>query len=434
MFGGIEKTEDRTLKTSKDIHLGFSQMSNDELQWIPQDPETVERFGEWNTSLGRKYIIIFRHYEQLGRATSNLLALCAIAKHGERNVVAPFVNNSRMAGLPYGVGHHFRKKRIISFSPFQTYFDVKQVNELLKSNGYSTLTSFHEMEKNCNRRLDVVVHFLYHKRKSIEDAMSWYRISELELKNIYSSARQNDGWTNCPYIKKSNIAQQLGEFKISRYICIDPEIIRTVELLENKVLRGANCVGIVQWKGVGRDRSHFELSRTSVLRPSDLRHNAQLIDLARSFVKTSGLGKSFISIHVRAERHIFRKRDIITQQCFKKLAARVQKLREKHNWNVYLACDIVDHGSDTLIHDVSKRKRLALYRELMKLLHFPKTLSRIKGLYDAGAVAIIEMHILAEGKKLVTLGGGNYQEWLVQLFTRNVRDLRHSLYRVCEMR
>lgn len=432
---------DKTLLLSQDINLRFAQISKDQLRWIRHS--TLPKIGK-NINDGkslpdhsivrRKFIFAFRYYEQLGRATENLLDLCSLAKYGNREVVAPFVNNSRMAGIPYGVGHHFRRKRVVSFAPFQTYFDLRQVNDKLKSNDYSMLTSFEDMAENCNRRLNVVVHFLHHERKSIEDAVSWYRITERELQDIYLQARQNNGWTNCPYIRKSNIGKQLGEFKVSRYVCVDPQIIRTSEKFEEDVLQGANCVGIVQWKGIGPGRSHFTLSRRFVLRPSDLQHNAELVDLARTFIESSSLGKSFISVHVRAERHIFRRGINITRQCFQKLATRVQKLKDKYKWNVYLSSDIVDHGSDTLTQEVSKAKRLSLYRELNKILGYPVTLNHIQGLYDTGAIAIIEMHILAASKKLVTLGGGNYQEWIIQLFSRNVRDLTHSLHRVCEMR
>ena len=341
-----------------------------------------------------------------------------------------------MAGTPYGVGHRYRRKRTMSFSPFETYFDLRQVNNKLKTHGYSTLTSFHQMANLCNRRLNIVVHFLYHDRKSIEDASAWYRITQKYLQDIYLRARLNNGWTNCPHIRKADMGKQLGGFKVSRYVCVDPDIISSLESFENEVLQGASCVGIVQWKGVGPGRTHFPVSSTvtTPLHPSDLEHNSQLVNIARTFIQTSGLGKSFISIHVRAERHIFWRGENVTRQCFRKLASRIEKLRSKHDWKMYLSSDIVDYGSDTLIQDVNQEQRLLLFTDLMKLLKYPITLTPIKGLYDTGAIAIIEMHILSAGKKLVTLGGGNYQEWIIQLFSQKIPDMSHSLHRVCELR
>lgn len=441
---GKSQTKETKLFLWEQIHLGFVRGSKtNHLHWFRDAVQPIQELRQddensifQRSSSHRKFIFAFRYYEQLGRATENLLALCSLAKYGEREVVAPFVNNSRMAGIPYGVGHHFRRKRTASFSPFETYFDLQQVNYKLKSNGYSRLTSFEHMAHFCNRRLNIAVHFLYHERKSIEDAASWYRVQKKDLQAIYTKARQNNGWTNCPHIRKSDIGKQLGGFQVSRYVCVDPEIIQSLESFEKDVLQGAHCVGIVQWKGVGPGRTHFPLSSTvnNLLHPADLQHNAQLVKIARTFLETSGLGKSFISVHVRTERHIFWRGENVTRQCFRKLASRVEKLKIKHDWNVYLSSDIVDRGSDTLIQDVSHKQRLALYLELNRALKYPITLSPIEGLYDTGAIAIIEMHILSAGKKLVTLGGGNYQEWVIQLFSRNVQNTSHALHRVCELR
>ena len=129
------------------------------------------------------------------------------------------------------------------------------------------------------------------------------------------------------------------------YICVDPEIIRRWEKFE-EVLQGANCVGIVVWNGIGPSRTRFTLPKTSGLRPSDLQHNAQLVDLARMFVETSGLRKAFISVHVRTERHLYRRGMNATRNCLYQLAAKVQDLKRINNWNVYLSSYLVDHGSD----------------------------------------------------------------------------------------
>ena len=365
----------------------------------------------------RKFIFIFSFSDQLARGTRNLLALCSLAKYAEREVVAPYVNNSRM----YGFGARSNS------SPFQSYFDLEQVNAKLKSNGYSTFTSFKDIAENCNRRLDVVVYFLF-QGMSIGKAALAYQITKPELQDIKLQTKQNNGWMNCTFIKKSKAMKQLIGFSASRYVCVDAEIIRTWEKFEEVVLQGANCVGILTWRGIGPGRTQFVLSNTSLLHPSDLQHNAHLINLARKFVETSGLGKSYISVHVRAERHIRSRPVHVTRGCFHQLAATVQKLNRKNNWNVYLASDLVDDGTDTL---GNKTKKQGLYLELKRALPYPFTSSLIQGVKDRGAKAIIEMHILALGEKLVTLGRGNFQRWIIELFSQNNRNLTHSLYRVC---
>ena len=121
--------EERKLALSQQIHLGFVRgMSEGPMQWqqnsatVAQPNDKRENYGDSVLHRSRgKFIFAFRYYEQLGRATENLLAFCSLAKYGNREVVAPFVNNSRMAGTPYGVGHRYRRKRTMSFSPFETY-------------------------------------------------------------------------------------------------------------------------------------------------------------------------------------------------------------------------------------------------------------------------------------------------------------------------
>ena len=397
-----------------------------ELQWIQRTVLPVIPLNYYESTSSnhsfhrRKFIFAFQYFEQIGHGTQNLLELCSLAKYGERYVVAPYVHNSRMTGIPF------------NHNPLQSYFDLDQVNKKLKSNGYSTLTSFKDMAENCNRRFDVVVLFLFHvKGISMHATALSYQISERKLKYINWRATQNHGWTNCKFIQNLNATKQLIGFSAGRYVCVDPAIIRTREKFEEEVLRDANCVGIVQWRGIGSWRSQFVLPNTSVLRPSDLKHNARLVDFSRMFVEKSGLGKSFISVHVRAERHLRYFGGVtITRVCFHQLAETVQKLKIKNNWNVYLSSDLLNDGSDTLKHNVDYAERQGLYLELNKALGYPVTLGHIPGVHDKGAKAIIEMHILATGKILITLGGGKFQQWIIELFSP---DARNQLYRICPL-
>ena len=406
----------------------------DEYRWILRTGlrvvsgnESESKYSSNRSIPHRKFIFAFRYTDQLGGATIHLLELCSLAKYGERDVVAPYVNSSRMTGTPLGFRNRYA-------SPLQSYFDLQQVNNKLKSNSYSTLTSFEDMAENCNRRFDVLVHFLF-QGVSIERS-TLNQITERELRDIKLRSKRNHGWTNCTFLGNTKLAVDLNsDFNnASRYICVDPEIIRTWEKFE-EVLQGANCVGIVVWNGIGPSRTRFTLPKTSGLRPSDLQHNAQLVDLARMFVETSGLGKAFISVHVRTERHLYRRGMNATRNCLYQLAAKVQDLKRINNWNVYLSSDLVNHGSDKVFAFFKNdTKRLGFYLELKKALGYPVTLDHIQlGVYDRRAKAIIEMHILALGKTLVTLGEGSFQTWVIEL-SRNIGGVRHPLYRFCKLR
>ena len=268
----------------------------------------------------------------------------------------------------------------------------------------------------------------------MKNTASWYRASDAEVKAVYKQAKEHNGWIDCPWIKRSRLSKQIG-FKISRYVCVDPEVIRSGQELEDKVLQGATCVGIVQWRGTGDERTHFPLhpAITNPLQPSDLEFNANLVRIARNFVKNTFKGK-FIGVQVRSERHVQRKGANVTRRCFEKLAARVQESREAiHSRQVYLASDLTDYGSDTLrdIAGANDRQSLSLF--LHKLLNNPETFDPTGILYDNGAIAIVEINILSMATRLFTLGGGNYQEWAVGLFLKRHNDESRRIHRMCEL-
>ena len=385
----------------------------------------------------RKFLFVFRYYEQLGRATKNLLDLASFAKNKNRLLVVPFVNNSRMSGLPGGVSHYFRKHEKPShrtYALLSEYFNLKDLNFKLKARGYSTLTSFRDLESHCAKRFNIVVHFLFDDESYKRDTASWYRVSDDEVATMYNKARQHNGWIDCSAMKQSRLSKQIG-FKVSRYICVDPEVIRTTEDLENNVLKGANCVGIVQWRGIGEARVHFPLdpSITRPLLPSELEFNPRLVELARNFVKNRFRGE-FIGIHVRSERHIERKGINVTKRCMMKLANRAQETRDTYGIKqAFLASDLTDYGSDTLMNYAEASYRRSLSTFLHKALNHPETFEPNGILYDTGAAAIVEMNILSMATRLFTLGGGNFQEWTVAIFSKRHDNEQTRVHRMCEL-
>lgn len=385
----------------------------------------------------RKFLFVFRYYEQLGRATNNLLDLASLAKNKNRLLVVPFVNNSRMSGLPGGVSHYFRKHEKPSqrtYALLSEYFNLESLNSKLKARGYSTLNSFRDLESHCAKRFNIVIHFLFNDESYKRDTASWYRVSDNEVATMYNKARQHNGWIDCSVMKQSRLSKQIG-FRVSRYICVDPEVIRTASDLEDNVLKGANCVGIVQWRGTGEDRVHFPLdpSITQPLRPSDLEFNHRLVELARNFVKNKFRGE-FIGIHVRSERHIERKGVNVTKRCMLKLATRVQETRDAYGIKqVFLASDLTDYGSDTLMNYAGTNYRSSLEIFLHKVLNHPETFEPNGILYDTGAAAIVEMNILSMATRLFTLGGGNFQEWAVTIFRKRHNNEQTRVHRMCEL-
>ena len=67
-------------------------------------------------------------------ATTNLLALLALAVHGGRHVVVPFVHNSKFETL--NDQEHVRSPTL------DLYFNLTAMNNKLRSDGYNDLASF----------------------------------------------------------------------------------------------------------------------------------------------------------------------------------------------------------------------------------------------------------------------------------------------------
>ncbi|XP_031562579.1 uncharacterized protein LOC116298317 [Actinia tenebrosa] len=381
----------------------------------------------------RKFIFAFRYYEQLGRATNNLLALTSWAKYRGSLVVSPFVNNSRMSGLSRGVSHFLRATSTMRFGPLDEYYNVPKLNQNLQKHGYGTLASFVDFENECHHRLNIVIHFLYSDPDSLKDAAEWYRKTFKEMRVIYSKAKV-DGWLPCPFVRHSRLQKQL-RFKVSRYVCVDPDIIRTPEELEEKVIQSRQCVGVVLWKGTGKSRTHFPLASpiSHPLSPSDVDFNPTLVKIAKDFVREK-IGSNFIAIHVRIERHYSRLGMNVTYRCMKKLINRITEARKHFKINkIFLASDLPVYGSDTFKpQDSLLKDREVLLNFLLKELDFPITYKPVQ-IYDTGSIAIIEMNILAAGEKIYTLGGGNFQEWILNLFRKKQGGKSRNIHRLCEL-
>ena len=381
----------------------------------------------------RKFLFALRYYEQLGEATNNLLALASLAKFNDRLVVMPYVNNSRMNGLAKGIS----KQRRIAFAPLDSYFDVKYMNRSLKDRGYASLVSYDEFKTECSNKLDFLVHFLYTDKNSREKALTWYKISSGQLRSLEHQTQKHNGWAPCNFIKNANIGKLLGGVKIHSFVCVNPDTITTPEQLEKLVLKDAKCVGLVQWKGNGTDRTHFSLSPsiTERLKPSDLKHNPELIDVARHFVDNH-IKRPFVATQIRAERHLQWKGMDPLLRCIKRVAKRVKTRKQNFKVNnIFVASDLTKYGSDTFIQNAKLRDRHLVYKYMAETLNQPVTFKpELYNIFDTGQIAIIEMHILSLGESLFTLGGGNFQDWVVDLFLlRNAED-RSLVHRICELR
>ena len=350
----------------------------------------------------KKIFIALDYWEQLSRATSNFLDLTALAAYSGRQVVVPFVRNSKFHGSP-------AKKE---FETLELYYNVSALNRTLRLRGHGTLISWKEFQDVCQGKLDVLVHLDFHK------------LSETTTYNSKTRA-----FFPC------NDSRLFGsEFKIERTICMNVFAVTSVEKLEREVIKGLPCVGFDQWKGSQQRnifRSQFQLKPLvkSLMRyPStSVFFNPKLLHLAQDFIAKT-LGPLFISVHVRAERILTAYKNFpMVVKCLSNLVTQVLKRKKgsKANMPIFLATDFADYGSWS--KSVNPARENA--KSLMKILAPLKPVifqPSVYNLTDRGTVAIVEMNILVSGKHLSVVGGGQFQYWIVSQFVNKNTKYRIS--------
>ena len=355
-------------------------------------------------SVREKFFIAFSFGDQLTRATESLLALAALARYGNRSVVVPFAKDSMFYGTNL-------EKNGRNAGTLSQYFDLKALNTKLDSYGYGLLKGWRHFQQNCNQSLDVLLDVLMDR-------------SPVHLSNTQRQLLNQTGWTPC----RSNV-QQTGDnfrgFTIKQKICIDPEILTSVQQLESDVLRGSSCVGFVKWRGVGIGRCHFPLSSDKVPSPFSVRHEVpfsrELVQVAQEFA-VKHLGNNYISVHIRSEWVLRGHKSNMTYllECFRQLDSRIQNIKQKTGLEkIFLATDFSKFGSKSYNIRPAQNNSEMLLKYLHTLLKNPHVFDpRTVDLSDRGSIAIVEMKILSAGKKLFLVGGGNFEDWIKYQFEK----------------
>lgn len=337
----------------------------------------------------RKFFIAFGFGDQLTWATESLLELAALAKYGERNVVVPFAKNSRLYGT----------KRDGNTGSLSRYFDLKELNRTLKTHGYGTIVYWEYFQEYCPQQLNVLLTFLYPFHHAPKLSVS--------QKKMLNEA----GWTKC-YDPDS---KELSMFEIRERICINPEVLTSMEKLEQDVLRHAPCVGILLWRGIGPGRAHFTVP-SNISPPRRIKYALQISQdlkhITKQFVAQK-LGDDFVSVHVRSE-WILRDSGGSVQhvlQCLRQLEAKLKSVKNEIGFKkVFLATDFSKFGSYSYSIKPARDGKDKLLNALHRIINKPETFHP-KNIPDRGSVAIAEMSILASGKRLFLVGGGKFEKW-----------------------
>lgn len=348
----------------------------------------------------KKVMIAFHYWEQLTMATKNLLELTSLAAYGERQVVVPFVKDSQFSGAP---NSRFTET-------LELYYNVTALNRTLLSRGHATFISWKEFQDVCRGRLDVLVNLDY---------------TPLNKTTKYSLAK--------PIIP----CKDRGNIRTARMLCMNVFALNSVARFEDEVAKRLPCVGIFEWRGsddTKQLRAQFDLN--SVVSnglshlDSSVFFNPKLLLIAQDFI-SKNLSPLFISVHIRAEKLLNEGRNFsMVKTCLSNMRARVETIMRAGAVTipVFMATDFARFGSSSKGVNPARENAkwlLEIFAPLKPIMFNP---SEYK-LADRGAVAIVEMNILASGKHLVKAGGGSFQFWIVNQFLHKTGNDRTKVER-----
>jgi len=228
-------------------------------------------------------------------------------------------------------------------------------------------------------------------------------------------------------------------FKMSKTVRVDSGMLRSVQSFLDKVVKGSTCIGIHQWRGngTGLDRAFFALPNNiySSLSKSHLSFNEKLLEIADAFINKT-LGSNYISLHMRTERILKRSDGNFTTlvNCIKKQVSLIKNIGARHpNYNkLFVAADFSAFGSQSPWVSEARSRASLLLNQLNEL--FQKIVffqPHFYNLRDNGAVAIVEMAVLASGKQLFLTGGGSFEYFIRTQFIKRSPNGYDKVHWVC---
>ena len=360
----------------------------------------------------KKIFIALTYWEQLTMATNNFLDLTALAAYGGRQVVLPFVKDSKYYGAPTEKG----------LETLSLYYNVSALNRTLRSRGHGTLISWKEFQDVCQGKLDILVHFDYKN-----------------LNEIKKYNRTTQEFFPCDARRRNTF----GDLKAERTICVNVFAVDSIEKFENDVIERLPCIGFAQWRGCGRGKSfrtQFNLRRVVPvpMRSLDTTNffSSRLLAVTRDFI-AKRLGPFFVSAHIRAEKMlkfgVSFNNSASVKTCISNLTTLVQRYKNASRVPVplFLATDFGDSGSlsgRAIIARENAKSLMKILAPLKPIIFQPSTYN----LTDRGAVAIVEMNIVASGRPLFVVGGGSFQWWLVNIFLNNTDQKKEDAKTKCK--
>ena len=424
---------------------------------------TEPRVDQSNVRNG-SYLLVLYYFEQMNNALKNLLHLGPIAMNLDLEIVEPFVVHSRLYGLPDMLPPG---EVTGSFYSLRTLFNIDSINQSLNTYANASLASFRDFVLYAPR--DIVVVYFIHKER--------YRPRNFHLSYHYSRILKLVSEAETPLIDCSNeIARdeqlysglldallnittkyRVTNFRIMKFVCVAGERDTTTDQLKEQLGPEKKTVIIPEWRGCGyricnfnmrhKHQSHHRPKLLYKLKgekdsPLNLSYVSSdlVMETASLFIKNLNLAKKpYISVYMRMEKLLKKNGTIhISKSYLKCCTSTLQKVlagvKKRYKLsNVLLTTDLGRYGSDAcpgdcqlvgthILKDVEKRNKIKVFG------YDPnKTPQKID---NGGFAAMVEMEMLAGGKKVITVGAGMFKEQVTRLHEK--RYAHSNVYTICK--
>lgn len=398
-------------------------------------------------SSSRRFVIGLNFWEQMNMGTSNLFGLVRVASELQAQVVAPFIHNSRLYGLPGFIADEKWSTNAPSHSMGLIY-DMDKFNQLSCHFGMLPFANFYEDFLPWSTKKLKVVHFIHvvearehplmvgHSAKLIKQKFAASHIVDChDVPSVQPFMTAILTTVNMEAIKTNSTA-----FDIAEYLCVNASHPTDPTYLAQQC--GLTSTGfsllVVNWRGFsshhmvekaakGSHTSHktYITNLKHTQHPSAPRDvfpfNRYIINNASQFLQKLVKGSDFIGIHVRSEKLGQRNQRIknFLSNCFNSaLELRDMLLSQPENSGlpVIFFTDHGVHGSDSCLSCTGAKAIDKLFSEQnIAPVHFDPTMLQASSMdhvivNDSGFVASVEMSALSRAKHIILVGGGAYEK------------------------
>ena len=392
------------------------------------------------------YVLVKNYDDQLGQATVTFLGLINITVHWDMTFVEPFViyEQSTLSGIPHSRDDFH----------FGDFFNISGVSEILekcalKENHVPFVSSFREFLVNANRQF-VTLHLERDKRFLTRVMKPGEQVSQCTAAvrdKLYNL--ENDLNKHVEEVKDEAMALHGQQYKFRgvRGLCANPRNIslRSVENAIFSTVEHDNAtspltvviphfqeamnidspINVCEWRTCINDPD-FAFNKYQC-RAYSLPHSHQVLNYVDEFRTSLNVSGPLIGIHFRSEKlaviEYVESTPGYTARCLGRFEKLIHFLMKKYIVtlsNVVAIHDFGKYGTSSCAAGgnrcvqtrnavLGKLRQLGIRVVLCDPADFGVPVHR-------GLISLIEQEFLSTADYLLTLGGGNYQENIVERF------------------